>query len=94
MVGFSTIETGTWPWVIALSFLAFYTFQSIASYRRLSSFRGPHWAAWSQTWLFKQTVSGSLYLTLRDVSVKYGKCVVSLLVLLYLMLLMRDSCGR
>jgi len=47
--------------------------QSILSYRRLREFDGPLWAKLSQTWLFHKTLSGGLYLTLADVSRKYGE---------------------
>ncbi|KAH7346262.1 cytochrome P450 [Rhexocercosporidium sp. MPI-PUGE-AT-0058] len=47
----------------------------ISSYRRLRAFNGPRWASLSQTWLAYKTISGDLYLTMLDMSTKYGSLV-------------------
>jgi hypothetical protein len=49
-----------------------YLYQSVVSYRRLRNFKGPFLASFSLTWLAWKTVPGTLYLTLRDASEKYG----------------------
>ena len=67
------LTVGSLALVVASLLLTQHVFTSISSYRRLQSFKGPRWAAWSQTWLFKQTMSGSLYLKLRDISLQYGR---------------------
>ena len=73
---FPRISTVGWQTIFSLCVLAFlivHISQSILSYRRLRAFKGPLWASLSQTWLAHQTITGGLYLTLRDVSEKYGK---------------------
>lgn len=59
--------------IVSSGFIFFaYAVQSISSYRRLHAFKGPLWAAISQTWLAHKTISGGLYLTMLDISSKYG----------------------
>lgn len=72
---FGYITFGSLCLVIGILLTTQHIIKRIASYRRLESFHGPRWAAWSQTWLFKQTMSGTLYLTLRDISEQYGQYI-------------------
>jgi hypothetical protein len=62
---------------VALLLFSVYLAQSIAAYRRLRAFKGPIWASVSQTWLAHKTMSGGLYLTMRDISQKYGVSILS-----------------
>ncbi len=63
-----------WLLLIISSNLVFFAFavQYISSYRRLRAFKGPLWASISQTWLAYKTISGGLYLTILDISSRYG----------------------
>jgi hypothetical protein len=81
------IETISFPGFLGLGWrtviisvallLSVYLAQSIAAYRRLRAFNGPLWASVSQTWLAHKTLSGGLYLTMRDVSQKYGGSILN-----------------
>ena len=78
MMGFSIPDNLVIRWQIATPVLAGILIitsaaWSVLSYRRLRDFDGPRWAKHSQTWLFHKTLSGGLYLTLADVSRKYGE---------------------
>jgi hypothetical protein len=71
------VEWQTAALVLASILIVTSVAQGIWSYRRLRDFDGPLWAKLSQTWLFHKTLSGGLYLTLADVSRKYGESISS-----------------
>lgn len=70
---FKVVGTSLFWGATAVIFIAIYSIQRYVTYQRLSHFKGPRWAAWTELWLAKVTWTSQVHTVMREVNDRYGK---------------------
>lgn len=66
-------------WLLPAVFLVVYSIlRSLQSYSRLSQFKGPKIAAWTDFWYLRLTTSGKAHSLLGDLIDEYGKTILEM----------------
>lgn len=50
-----------------------YAIHKYVEIQRLSTFKGPFWAKWSELWIARMTLQSRIHVGLRELSEEYGK---------------------